>query len=115
MTPQRNYWEECLSDAAESAGVSLTAQQLTAMAEDIEYGHDNYGMAFHNPAASERLDSMKGEWAARVKALEKELATYRDHAETAIKQALGVRRDGMVSIGQHGEVSMHGGRTERIQ
>lgn len=48
-------------------------------------------------------------------ALANEHERYVSKAEGAVKQALGMRHDDHVTIGSHGEVFRHGGRTERVQ
>jgi len=40
-----NYWEECLSIAAEECGLVLTDEQLSYLAEAVEGGRDNYSQA----------------------------------------------------------------------
>ena len=41
-----NYWEECISTAADECGLKLTKEQLKYLADAAEGGHENYGMAF---------------------------------------------------------------------
>lgn len=43
------YWEECLSSSFEEHGVMVTPEQLTAIAEDVKNGNENYGQAFYQP------------------------------------------------------------------
>ena len=57
-----NYWEECISIAAEECSLEMTPEQLVYLVEAVEIGHDN-----------------------------------------------------QVTIGCHGEVFRHDGRTERVQ
>lgn len=40
-----DYWKECISIAAEECGVYLTEEQLIYIADSVEGGHENYGMA----------------------------------------------------------------------
>lgn len=110
-----DYWQECISNAAEDAGLSMTADQLKQIAESVEAGHDNYGMAFYSPPSSDRLNDIKREYEDKIKALELKLLSERRNAETAVRQALGRYRDAQISIGEHGEVFEHGGRTTQIQ
>lgn len=65
-----DYWEECLANSCEENGVTLTAEQLTAIATDIRYGHENYGMAFGEPQGNPERDE--------IKRLEKALERERD-------------------------------------
>lgn len=110
-----DYWKECISQAAEDCGLAMTDDQLTELAESVKSGHENYGMAFYSPPDHERMDDIENEWKAKLKAKDQELERYRSNAETAIKQALRQHSDAQVSIGEYGEVTRYGGRTERIQ
>jgi len=115
MSAQRDYWQECMAIAAEECGLTLTQEQLDCLANGAESGHEHYGMAFYSPPASERLSEIEDGYKAKLKALQAEFDAYRENAETAVKRALRVHRYDNVSIGQHGEVLRHDGRTERIQ
>ena len=115
MSAQKDYWEECISIAAEECDLTLTPEQLTYLADAVEGGHDHYGMAFYSPPPSERLNEIEAGWKRKLQALQAEFDAYRGHAETAVKQALRVHRDDPVTIGERGEVLRHGGRTVRIQ
>lgn len=110
-----DYWKECISLAADECGVVLTGEQLTEIAESVKGGHENYGMAFYSPPASDRYSQIEREWQAKLDAKQAELDAYRDNAETAIKKALRQHSDAQVTIGECGEVLRHGGRTEVIQ
>lgn len=115
MSAKLDYWSECIAIAAEECGLALTPEQLACLAEGAAGGHEHYGMAFYSPPASDRISVIEDEWRAKLKAKERELETYRTNAETAIKRALRQYDDTTVSIGEHGEVFRHGGRTEQIQ
>lgn len=110
-----DYWKECISIAAEECDLSLTAEQLDALADGASGGHEHYGMAFYSPPPSERLNEIEGEWKRKLDALQAEFDAYRDDAETAVKRALRQHSDANVSIGSHGEVLRHDGRTTQIQ
>lgn len=110
-----DYWKECISIAAEECGLSLTAEQLDALADGASNGHEHYGMAFYSPPPSERLNEIESEWKRKLATVQAEFDAYRDDAETAVKRALRQHSDANVSIGKHGEVLRHGGRTEQIQ
>lgn len=109
------YWKECISIAADECELSLTDEQLTCLAESVSGGHENYGMAFYSPSASDRYYDIEREWEGKYKALQSEFDKYKNNAETAVKRALNQYEDSSVSIGEYGEVLRHGGRTERIQ
>lgn len=110
-----DYWKECISIAAEDCKLAITPEQLGCLASSVESGHENYGQAFYSPPASDRISEVERESAAKLKALQREFDSYRTNAETAVKQALRQRPDESVSIGKHGDVFRHGGRTEQIQ
>jgi len=111
----REYWKECISISADECGLSLTDEQLECLASSAEGGHENYGMAFYSPPASDRMNEIEREWKMKHAALQREFDIFRGNAETAIKKALRQRSDANVSIGEYGEVFCHGGRTEQIQ
>lgn len=115
MTAQTEYWKECVSIAADECGVTLTPEQLSYIASSVESGHEHYGMSFYSPPSSDRYDQIEREWKQKYQALQNELDQYRTNAETAVRKALNQFHDTSVSIGKHGEVYRHGGRTERIQ
>lgn len=113
--PQLAYWEECITCAADEGNISLTPIAITQLAEGVMGGHENYRMAFYSPTASDRTETIEREWIAKLKRLQDELDAYRENAEEAIKKALRQHSDAHVTIGKHGEVLLHGGRTDRIQ
>jgi hypothetical protein len=114
------YWAECVSCAFEDCGAwetwtALTAEQKADIAKALQGAHECHGMAFYSPPASDRLNAIESEWRAKYEKLEREFESYRNDAETAVKVALRQYSDARVSIGKHGEVLRHGGRTEQIQ
>ena len=109
-----NYWEECIANAAEEVSLGLTDEQLKYLAESVNVSHENYGMAFYSPPQSDRMSAVEHEYKEKYKRLEIQFTKYRDNAETAIKRALNQHSGANVSIGEHGEVTRYGGRTERI-
>ena len=115
MSAQQDYWQECMAIAAEECDLELTPEQLDCLASSAENGHEHYGMAFYSPPPSERLNEIEEGWKNKLKALQVEFDAYREDAEVAVKRALRVQPDCRVTIGEHAEVLLHGGRTERIQ
>jgi len=111
------YWKECISIAADECDTPLimTGQQLEYIAQSVSSGHEHYGMAFYSPPASDRINDIKREWKRKYDALQKEFDAYKGNAETAVKIALRQHSDAQVTIGEHGEVLRHGGRTTQIQ
>ncbi len=41
-----SYWEECISEAMDEAGIIATEEQVKSIAEAAEGAHENYSMAF---------------------------------------------------------------------
>lgn len=115
MTNRKDYWKECISVAAEECNLNLTPEQLECLTEGVESGHEHYGMAFYSPPSSDRLSEIEREYKTKLKELQKEHDKYVCNAECAIKQALGVHRDTIVTINNYGEVFQHCGRTTQIQ
>ena len=109
------YWKECVAISADECGATLTAEQLHYIADGVAGAHENYGMAFYSPPDSDRLHDIEREAKAKYDALQRDFDKYRENAETAVKQALRQHSDANVTIGEHGEVLRHGGRTEQIQ
>jgi hypothetical protein len=115
MSKASDYWTECVSIAVEECGLVATEEQIDTIASAVEAGHDNYGLAFYTPPASDRYNDIEREWKEKLKELERRYDAYRDNAEKAVKKALRQFPDSNVSIGEHGDVFRHDGRTERIQ
>ena len=115
MSTQQDYWQECISIAAEESDLKLTSEQLKYLASSAESGHEHYGMAFYSPPSSDRISDIEREGKKKLKEQQDEHERYVLNAEAAVKQALRVHRDDPVTIGEYGEVLRHGGRTERIQ
>lgn len=63
-----DYWKECISIAAEECGLTLTDEQLDALASSAQAGHEHYGMAFYSPPSSDRYDQIEREWKAKLDA-----------------------------------------------
>lgn len=119
---RRDYYVECLDCAFDEAGADayalwrgLTDDQRRAIGYTIEGGAENVGMAFYQPPPSDRYNQAEREWKLKYERLEREFEAYRGDAETAVKQALRQHHDARISIGKHGEVRKHDGRSDRIQ
>jgi hypothetical protein len=115
MSAQMDYWTECIAIAAEECALTLTDEQLNYLASAAESGHEHYGMAFYSPPDSDRIADIEREWKNKLKAQQEEFERYVTNAELAVKMALRVHQDDPVTIGEHGEVLRHGGRTVQIQ
>ena len=64
MSAQQDYWQVCISIAAEECELKLTPEQLAYLAEAVEGGHEHYGMAFYTCSASRHAAEI-GETMAR--------------------------------------------------
>ena len=111
---REDYYAECLSSAAEECELTMTPEQHKHLAKAVESAAENIGMAFYSPPASDRYSDIERDWKAKYQRLEREFEEYRGDAETAVKQALRQHHDARVSIGKHGEVRKHDGRSDRI-
>lgn len=109
------YWEESLSLAADECGLVMTDKQLKFLAEAMDGCHENYGMAFYTPPASDRYAELERQHKAEIEKREAEHERYKENAEEAVKKALRQYPDAQITIGEHGEVLRYGGRTEQIQ
>ncbi len=47
--PYVAYWAECLSQSFDEHGVSVTPEQLAAIAQDVQSAHEMHGQAFYQP------------------------------------------------------------------
>lgn len=110
-----DYWEECLSESFIEHGITATSEQIKQIAINVEAAHDNIGMCFYQPPASDRYAAIEREWEQKYKQLEKQFEKYQANAETAVKIALHQRPDTRVGIGEYGEVTRYDGRCDRIQ
>lgn len=111
---KNDYWEECISVAAEECGAVLTREQVAYIAESVSTSHECYGMAFYSPPASDRLRDIESEYKRKLQAAEAELEAYRQDATAAVRNALRLRSDEPISIEDGGSVHVHGGRTTRV-
>lgn len=109
------YYAEGLAESFEEHGIAATTDQISLVAADVANYAESEGQAFYTPPASDRYNQIEREWKAKYEALQREFDAYRGNAETAVKQALRQYSDSQVTIGDHGEVFRHGGRTEQIQ
>lgn len=51
-----DFWEECISEALEDAGLTATAEQIDTIASWVEGAHENYGMAHGHDCISNPLE-----------------------------------------------------------
>lgn len=67
-----DYWEECISIAADECGLTLTKDQLECLASYVVGGHENYGMAFGHDCIPNPLNTEVESLKRRIKELEEE-------------------------------------------
>ena len=104
MSAQDDYWIECVSQSAEDCGAILTKEQIAAIAADVQSGHENYGLAFYSPPASDRVDAIEEKWSKRCDELRKELAEYQAGALKAVRRAYRMHSDANIAIHKNGDV-----------
>ena len=61
-----NYWKECIESAAEDCQLKLSKEQLECLVDSVKIGHENYGMAFYSPPASDRISDIEKEWKNKI-------------------------------------------------
>lgn len=65
-----NYWEECISQAADECGLVLTEEQLRFLTEAVKGSHESYGMAFGHDSIPNPLTGEITALKARIHELE---------------------------------------------
>ena len=65
-----DYWEECVAEAFEDAGIEATKEQMATVAEWIAGAHENYGMAFGHDCIPNPMESEVETLKARIKKIE---------------------------------------------
>jgi len=66
-----DYWQECIGEAFDDAGIMATKEQIENVAGWVESGHENYGMAFGHDCIPNPVD-------LENKELKKELKKEKD-------------------------------------
>ena len=111
----KDYWEECLDIAADEIGLVLSREHIKELAQAVATSHENYGMAFYSPPASDRLNEIEREWKAKYERLQRYHDEFVRDATHAVRVALRQPSDVGISIGKNGEVTRSDGRTTVIQ
>lgn len=75
---KEEYWEESVASSLEEAGVVVTAEQIKAIADDMEISHDQHDMAYGLDVASSNLSASKEQ---ELSALREELRSERDKVQ----------------------------------
>lgn len=90
MYEKLDYWEEAVAiSLEESAGITLTPEQLTAVAKDMENSHDNIGMAFYSPPSDSLPYKRELEEAKEALRKEKSKVTCRECNGTGSQTTYG--------------------------
>ena len=76
-----DYWETCISEAFEDAGIDATTEQIGTVISWVEGCHENYSMANGHDAIPSPLD-------AEVKRLKAEIVKNQEKHESQLR---GVR------------------------
>jgi len=102
-----DYWNECIREAFEDAGLVATKDQIDIVAGWVEGAHDNYGMAYGhdcipNPLSSE-IEKIKREMVRQQEAHERQLNGIRKgvaHRRNADIGGVVISDDGEVTYGE---------------
>lgn len=65
-----DYWNECVAEAFEDAGIKATKEQIDTVASWVEGARDNYGMAHGHDAIPNPMESEINELNRRIRQLE---------------------------------------------
>lgn len=99
-----NYWEECISEAFEDAGITATAEQKEAVSIWVEGAHDNYGMAHGHDCIPNPMHSEVDDLKRQIKALEESHEKQLYGIKKGVAQRRGVSLQD-VSINHDGHVT----------
>lgn len=110
-----SYWQESFEIAADEVGLQYTPEQAETIGEALKISHENYGLAHYSPPSSDIYAAQDREWKQKYDALQAEFDRYRGNAEEAVRKKFRVHSQDGVSIGEHGAVYSHGGRTTQLQ
>ena len=62
-----DYWEECISEAFEDAGITATKEQLNIVASWVDGAHESYGLATGRDVADANFISDEARELERIK------------------------------------------------
>lgn len=77
-----DYWEECIREAFDDAGIEATKEQIDTVVSWVDGAHENYGMAFGHDAIPNPMES-------EVDSLKKQLKKLEENHEI---QLFGIRK-----------------------
>jgi hypothetical protein len=61
------YWQECITTAAEECDLPLLRGQLLALAESAESAHENYGMFSYDPGGSAYIQVVEDQYKRQLR------------------------------------------------
>lgn len=97
-----SYWEEIICQAADDYDISLTKEQLTALADAASSGHEHYSQAFYSPSWSDRFDEIDRDWRRKYEELRAEFIQYQGYAEKAYVRGAKLPSWAKVTIDKYG-------------
>jgi hypothetical protein len=110
MSTESDYWRECIAQSAEECGASLTPEQVERMADDVQTSHENYGMTFYSPSASDRVADVEREHVGRARKIEAEHDRQIEDLRRALKDAWDERNAVVYSLREQLRAALEGGR-----
>lgn len=104
MSAQKDYWKECIAQAAADCDLTLSDDQLDCLATAAESGHEHYSMAFYSPSVGDYESRAEREWKDKYAELERRMRDHEDRTDKAIRRIGRIRADAIISIDQNGYV-----------
>lgn len=104
MTVERDYWYECIAQAAEECDLTLMDDQLECLADAAKSAHEHYGQAFYSPPSCDYATSVEREWKAKYAELERRLRDQQDRTDIAVRRLCRLDETAIINIDQYGNV-----------
>lgn len=87
MSEKKNYWAECISEAAEVCSLTLTSEQLDCLVESVVIYMENYGLSFYSPEPYMQTAAVEFDWKGRFEKLQEDFDTYRNKTRRLLRKA----------------------------
>jgi hypothetical protein len=84
-----DYWEECITEAFDDAGIEATKEQIDTVTSWVDGAHENYGMAFGHDCIPNPMESEVEKLKAHIKMIE----NAHDNMIFGIKKGVAKRRN----------------------
>lgn len=84
-----DYWEECIRESFEDAGIKATEEQIYTVVSWVDGAHENYGMAFGHDCIPNPLNSEVESLKRRIRELEEK----HEQQLFGIKKGVALRRN----------------------